>query len=133
MTQPEPLAGLASPDDLAEALVRHFDVAPFEDVEVQQPGGGVEVQRFAARPPTPLGFATLHGLTTADLHDWGTATLSSGQPVYPRLARAYRRAQRVQARRIREGAEAGLYVRAAIPMFLAACRWRQQPAAARPR
>lgn len=133
MQRPDALHATASPDDLADELVRFFDRLPFDLVEVPQPGGGVEVQRLPANPPTPLAFATLHGLRTADLHDLATATLASGKPAYPRLARAYRRAQRVQARRIREGAEAGLYVRAAIPMFLAACRWRPQPAPARPR
>lgn len=133
MTRPDSPPVAASPDDLADALVRHFDVPPFEDVEVPQPGGSVEVQRFAARPPTPLSFASLHGLRTSDLHDMATATLPCGQPAYPKLARAYRKAQRVQARRIREGVAAGWYIRAAIPMFLAACRWRPQPAAARAR
>lgn len=126
--RPECHAGIASPDDLAEALVRYFDVAPFEDVKVAQPGGGVEVQRFAASPPMPADFAEAHGFTAADLHDWATATLPGGQPAYPRLARAYVKAQRVQARRIRQGVKGGWYARACVGMFLAACRWRPMPA-----
>lgn len=126
--RPDTLQAGASPEDLAEALVRHFDQAPFEDVHVKQPDGTVQVERLASNPPMPSDFAAVHGFTTNDLHTWATATLPDGQLAYPRLAKAYIEAQRVQARRIRQGLAGGWYVQACVGMFLAACGWRQQPA-----
>lgn len=133
MTRPDTLPAAASPDDLADALVRHFDVPPFEDIQVRQPDGTVQVERVASNPPMPSDFAAAHGFTTHDLHAWGTATLPDGSPTYPRLAQAYIKAQQVQARRIRQGVAGGWYVKACVGMFLAVCGWRPQPAAARAR
>jgi hypothetical protein len=128
MTRPERLDAPASPDDLADALVSFFDRPPAEAVEVRQPDGSVVVQRMAAAPPLPADFACAHGLTASDLHDFAAATLPDGRPVYPRLTAAYAEAQRAQARRLREGADAGLYVGAWIAPLIAACRWRPVPA-----
>lgn len=117
-----------TPDGLASALVQHFDRQPFDDIEVQQPCGGVKVQRMAAAPATLLGFADAIGFEKADVHAWATAVDGDGQPAYPAFAAAYREAQRVQARRIQEGIALGLYVDAAVPLLMRECAWQPQPA-----
>jgi len=128
MAKPEQLVGASTPDGLAEALVSFFDRAPAEEVEVRQPDGSVTVQCMATWPPVPVDFACAHGLTASELHGFAVAKLPDGQPVYARLAAAYVEAQRVQARRLREGADAGWYDAAWIAPLIAACRWRPVPA-----
>lgn len=116
------------PDDLAEALIEHFDREPWEDHKVPQPNGQVLTQRLAASPPLLLEFAGRHGVRREDLHAWATAVDAEGRPRHPAFAKAYRQAQVVQAHRLREGCRDGWWVEAGVESLLRGCGWRPQPA-----
>lgn len=117
-----------TPDSLADALLEHFDVAPWRDHVVPQPDGSTLRQRMAECPPVLSEFAEYLGVRTAQIHEWATALDDEGRALHPGFAEAYRRAQQVQARRLKEGVDLGLYVESAVPFLLSVCAWRPQPA-----